>query len=255
MQKIYDYGNGVKEVRSISSNQNSNDIRHYKTKSKTEIVNTKTNEIITKRVSQSKYECDDVASSMLHYFRLLLYNINPVLQNGSCYFVTLTNSDMIDYYEFNNRIERYINRLKYYNNQFKYAIFKEANAEGRFHIHALFWWKENVHLDINVFLDKWKYCSDKGKDISEIRSFKELQKVLFYLSNYSTKTSNDKVRNKRNGLKYFPPNIHLVQTSSGLSEPKFELADNPLSQSTKILSQSERILPNGELFTSVFYKE
>ncbi len=193
---------------------------------------------------------------MLNEFRLLLYNINKAFPDGMVYYITMTNRELISYEEFNYNLEKYIKKLKYANSKhtgddLKYAFFKEANEKGRYHIHGFIWYdsKEKLHLSEDLIDEKW--CFGTGK-ITKLETSQDLINTLWYVSNYTGK-NNKKVIRKRKGLKYFPPNTHLVARTKNLDPVPFDEVDNSFFPNMgNVISQAERDQKN-IYYHSTFY--
>ena len=222
-------------------------------------VDSDTGEVSERKQPSNKSEVIDIQRGMLNEFRLLLYNINKAIPNGKVYYLTMTNRNLIDYMEFNSNLDKFVKKLKYANKQisdedFKYAFFKEANSNGRYHIHGFIWYFENETLSLSkdIIYDKW--CYGTGK-IEIIHTSEDLLKVLMYVTNYSNKNrSNYKVNRKKKGSKFFPPNTHLVCRTKNLEQVPFVEVDEINIDINKMISQSIRDQKN-LYYESTFYKK
>ena len=260
MNRTYDYGNGIMELRNVEIKQREQSIKYHHPVDKDHYVNTKTGEVKKRSVPNTKAEIKNINRGMLQTFRLLLYNINKAIPAGKVYWFGMSNRNMISYEEFNSNIDKFIKRLKYANSKitdekFKYAIFKEADEKGRFHIHGFIWYNENEKLYLSDELINSKWFDGMGV-IKEISNTKDLMNTLFYVCNYSNKDkTNLKVIRKKDCLKYFTPNTHLVSMCKGLDEvPYEEVDDDYFPDMEKVISQSERDQKN-IYYQSTFYDD
>ncbi len=253
----YDYGNNLKELREFRIKQKEKTIERFKPIDKETVVDTDTGEVIERKTPTNKADVKNIRSSMLNEFRLLLYNINKVYPNGTVYYITMTNRNLISYEDFNYNLEKYIKKLKYANSQLaggdlKYAFFKEANEKGRYHIHGFIWYnsKEKLHLNEDIINEKW--CFGTGK-ITKLDTSQDLFKTLWYVCNYTGK-DNKKVIRKRKGLQFFPPNTHLVARTKNLEPVPFvEVDDNFCPNMDNVISQAKRDQKN-IFYQSTFFK-
>ena len=259
--KLIDYGNGLHELREYYKKelQEQSDLTDFIIIDKDFCVNKKTGEAKERKQPTNKAEVKSIQRTMLKEFRLLLYNINKALPDGKVYYITMTNRSMLTYDEFNQNLDKFVHNLKYANskiteNDFKYAFVKEANSKGRFHIHGFIWYTsdEKLQLSEEIINDKW--CYGTGK-IEQITTSEDLLKVLFYVTNYSNKDrSNKKVKRKKEGLKFFPNNTHLVCRTKNLEEPPYKEVEDFFVDNDMKISQSTRNQKNF-YFDSIFYKE
>lgn len=260
MKKFCEYSNNLIDVITIEGEINkakSFDITSYKNIDKDTMLNKNTNEIINKNHSNNKLDCKSLQKSMNSYFKTLLYNIAPILETGEVLFLTLTTDRNMSYQQFDNVLERYIDKLKYKNANFKYAFFKEANSDGRYHVHSLIWVDEGkVPFTRDYLFNKWTYCINECKNLQKINSAQDLLCVLLYLTNYSSKDpNNNKVIRKREGLIHFPPNVHLVKLCKKLQKPRYKELDDFNFNEYSIISTSERMLPDERIFKSTFFEK
>jgi hypothetical protein len=154
---------------------------------------------------------------------------------------------MINYEDFNYNIEKFIKKLKYANSKISdealhYAFFKEANEEGRYHIHGVIWYlysTEKLHLSEDIINNKW--CFGTGQ-IKIINTSEDLIETLMYLCNYSDKDKqNEKVIRKKKGLKFIPAHSHLVTCSKNLEDvPYHDVDDDYFPDLNNVISQSTR---------------
>lgn len=256
--RVYDYGNNLYEIRDYCFKKQSK-IDDYVSVGKDYVVNKTTGEAKEKRKPTSKEDVDSLQSSMLKEFRLLLYNINKAIPNGTVYYVTMTNRNLITYEDFNHNLDKFVKRLKYEHkkqskSELKYAFIKEANAKGRYHIHGFIWYedKNEITLSAKTIQDKWCYGS---KCIKKVKTSEDLLKAIMYSTNYSDFRKNAKVTRKKVGLNFFPPNIRLVSRTRNLAElPFIVISEPPEINEDNVICHSERDQKNFS-YSSTFYMQ
>lgn len=120
----------------------------------------------------------------------------------------------ISYVEFQASLRNFTRRIRRVDKDAKYVLVKEADSNGRFHVHSIIWSPE---LTEEIIRDKWKY----GDQIY----FQEIteKKDLIYKTSYMTNITGDSdaAKEKRENLRYFPANKHIFLASKNLKEPKF----------------------------------
>ena len=221
------------------------------------MCNNETGEVVEYSPKSNKSESlRSVCQSMSNTYDKLLNNID--VKKQKCFFVTLTNSDLCDFKEFERRLEQYHNKLNYAckkeNTDYIYAFFKEANQDGRYHTHAIIAFGEGVEnpmIGDPFFAQYWRYGCIKTYPIDTDSAF---VKVLNYLYNYSSPERNEKVRRKIEGLKFFPSGSHLVKMTKSLKGIEPERFDNisKIIDGKEKLCESTRINAEGTFIYSTY---
>lgn len=250
--KKYDYGNGMYEIVTYSySPKKQYDINRYVHLDRDTCLDTFTGEVIDKKQPETKADCiRSIQKSMLQKRRMLSFNINPILNEGYCCFITLTFSETIDdLNELSKQLAKFLKKLKRRYCCIKYCCFIEISYENYiknknlYHIHCLFWFdnymneRERYEFKNRTYND---WCGGQVRNYQEITTSKDLNNVLFYLCNYSGES--EKSKRKRATLKHFPAYYRLVKQSKDLKKPKgeetpdFKETSKPFSCSSPIAS-------------------
>jgi hypothetical protein len=252
------YDNGIVDTKEVDRfEKKPKDIGRFVPVSKGIMVNKETGEVIEASQPETKIDSlDSVIRSMLHNRQKVLANVD--IKKQICYHVIFTNAEMVSFEEFDKHAKSLARKLKYaFGNKIYYALFMEANEFGRYHLHSILAFDknlENFNFEDPNFSQFSRIGGKKnGNQIGQVRTipikrtYEDLQKVVFYLSNYSRADTNKKVQDKIKGLKYFPAGIHLVRMPDGEDIPDEKEVDDfkPYIKDKTEFSSSKRINAKG----------
>lgn len=227
--KLHDYGN-IKEIQTFSDDFNPKEnLSKISILDKDNYICHETGELRQVNHYESKYDSlPYVRKQMNKDRRIILYNTSDQAEN--VYFVTLTYAQHHAYSDIVNDEKKLKDKLRYRFPDYQYAIFEQVQINGNYHLHCLLWSKDPDNpLTLTEELMTTLWNQGTKADVKRLSNYEDLINVLFYLTTYSinNNTKNkQKILDKIEGLKQFPPKSRLCKKSANLKEPNAMWIEN-----------------------------
>ena len=247
--KVITYLDGTVEEKIVNPS-----VPTTKKKDNNHFVNLYTGEVKEFRKHITKRDSLKSVSSKMIASRELIYN-SACMYVPNVWFVTLTfKAPVTDYGVAESHFKRFIRKLKRKHPKMRYGVWRQIQLERKtWHFHLVVWSPEDINLNSEKLKEHW---INGTRHTSRIETTKDLNKILFYLTNYDNWSSNKKVQKRIKTLEYMDPGLRLFSSSQGLEMPKFRYENERKKDSRRILFASRRTCEfNGETIEACIIKD